>query len=56
MKVISWKNKPIFTNNNSCVYKGKKQFYMVKGITNAFDHMEFLKLTTGGNRVFHSHK
>ena len=39
-KVISWKNKPIFTGNKSSVYK-TKQFHMVKGIINASDHMQF---------------
>ena len=42
MKVISWKSKLFFTEISVLltVYD-KKQFPMVKGIINAFDHIEF---------------
>ena len=53
MEVISWKTNPIFTEIN-LLFKDKTQFYMVKGITNAFDHMEFclvINLTMGGNQA-----
>ena len=53
MKVISWKNKPIFTEI-ILMFIDKTRFHMVKGIINAFDHMEFclvIKLTMGGNQA-----
>ena len=40
MKVISWKSKLFFTEIIVLFYD-KTQFHMVKGIINAFDHMEF---------------
>ena len=51
MKVISWKNKPIFTEIILLFLK-QTQFHMIKGIINAFDHMQFclvINLTIGGN-------
>ena len=51
MKVISWKNKAVFTEIILLLYD-KTQFDMVKGIINAFDHMEFclvINLTMGDN-------
>ena len=53
MEVISWKTNPIFTEIN-LLFKDITQFYMVKGIINAFDHMEFclvINLTMGGNQA-----
>ena len=47
MKVISKKNKAVFTEIVFSVI-----FHMVKGIINAFDHMEFclvINLTMGDN-------
>ena len=53
MKVISWKNKPIFTEiilfrtQNTILYGQRHAF-------DAFDHMEFcvvIHLTMGGTRV-----
>ena len=52
MEVISWKNMPIFTESILLLIKDKTQFRMVKGIINAFDHMEFcfvINLTKDGN-------
>ena len=40
MKVISWKSKLFFTEIIVLLYDNT-QFHMVKGIINAFDHMEF---------------
>ena len=52
MDVISWKNKPIFTEIFLCL-QDKTQFHTVKGIINAFDHiMEFclvINLTVSGS-------
>ena len=52
MQVIFLNSKLIFTEKNYYVcIKDKTQFHMVKGIINAFDHMEFclvLNLTMSG--------
>ena len=51
MKVISWKNMPVFTEI-ILLLKDKTQFHTVKGIINAFDHMKLclvINLTKGGN-------
>ena len=51
MRVISWKNKAIFTEM-ILLFLRKTQFHMVKSIINAFDHIEFcfvINLTMGGN-------
>ena len=51
MKVISWKNKLIFTEI-LLLFIRQTQFHVVKGIINAFDHMQFclvINLTVGGN-------
>ena len=53
MKVISWMNKPVFTKI-ILLFEDKTKFHMVKGITNAFDHVEFclvINLTMGGSRA-----
>ena len=53
MKVISWKNKPIFTEMIIQLIR-QKHFHMVKGFTNVFDDMEIywvINLTMGGNRA-----
>ena len=63
MEVISLKNTPIFTEINLLLIRqntipygqghlDKTQFHMVKGIINAFDHMELcfvINLTKDGN-------
>ena len=51
MKVISWKNEPIFTKIILLLTRQKTQFRIVKGIINASDHMELclvINLTIGG--------
>ena len=53
MKVNSWKNKSIFTEV-ALLFIRQKQFNMLKGIINAFDHMEFclvINLIMGGNQA-----
>ena len=53
MKIIPWKNKAVFTEIILLLYD-KTQFHMVKGIINAFDHMEFclvINLTMGSNQA-----
>ena len=50
MEVISWKNMPIFTEIILLLIR-QTQFHKVKGIINAFDHIELclvINLTTGG--------
>ena len=51
MKVISWKNMPIFTEIILLLIR-QTQCHMVKGIINAIDHMEFW-VATG---LFHGHR
>ena len=51
MKEISWKSKLFFTKMIMFYLYDKTQFHMVRGIINAFDHMEFclvINLTMGG--------
>ena len=52
---ISWKIKPISTEIiNFLACKTKQKFHMIKGIINAFEHMEFclvINKTTGGNQA-----
>ena len=51
MEVISWKNKPVFAEIILLLIR-QNTFHMVKGIINAFDHMEFclvIDLTMDGN-------
>ena len=53
MEVISWKNLPSFSEIILVLIR-QKQFHMVKGIINAFDHMELcfvINLAKGGNWV-----
>ena len=57
MKIISWKNKPIFTKL-TLPFVRQTQFHLVKGIINAVDHMEFclvIKLIMGCTRLLHGH-
>ena len=51
MKIMSWKNMPIFTEIILLLID-KTQFHMVKGIINASDHTEYcfvINLTKDGN-------
>ena len=51
IKVISWKNKPVFTEI-ILLHINRTKFNLAKGIINAFDQMEFclvIKLTMDGN-------
>ena len=58
MKVISWKNKPIFTKIILLFIRQNTISYAQR-IIKAFDHMEFclvINLIMGGNRAVNGHQ